>query len=95
MAGNDLLHLSTYAPSALLDAVIEKLQLKNDSALAGALDVSRPVISKIRSGTMAVGAIHLIRMHEVSGINIKDLRRLMGDTRRSFSGDCVYHRKGI
>ncbi len=73
-----------YNPSNLLDALIKQLQLKNDAALSRALQVAPPVISKTRHKQLPVGASLLIRMHEISGLSIKDLRALMGDTRERF-----------
>lgn len=73
-----------YDPNNLLDALIEKLNLKNDAALSRALEVAPPVISKIRHRRLPVGASLLIRMHEVSDLSIKDLRTLMGDRRDKF-----------
>jgi hypothetical protein len=73
-----------YDPNNLLDALIEKLNLKNDAALSRALEVAPPVISKIRHRRLPVGASLLIRMHEVSDLSIKDLRILMGDRRDKF-----------
>ncbi len=73
-----------YDPNNLLDALIEKLKLKNDAALSRALEVAPPVISKIRHRRLPVGASLLIRMHEVSDLSIKDLRILMGDRRDKF-----------
>jgi len=77
---------ATLNPNALLDHLIKQLDLKNDAALARALDVASPVISKVRHGRLPVGATMLISMHEVSGISIKDLRDLMGDRRQRFRG---------
>lgn len=74
----------TYDPDRLLDAVIERLNMKNDAALAHALEVDPPVISKIRHGRLPVGASLLIRMHDVTGLSIADLRMLMGDRRAKF-----------
>lgn len=71
----------TYDPNRLLDALIERLQLKNDAALCRALDIAPPVISKIRHRRLPVGAALLIRMHEVTGLSIRELRNLMGDRR--------------
>jgi hypothetical protein len=65
-----------YDPNNLLDALIEKLSLKNDAALSRALEVAPPVISKIRHRRLPVGASLLIRM--------QDLRILMGDRRDKF-----------
>jgi hypothetical protein len=73
-----------YDPNNLLDALIEKLNLKNDAALSRALEVAPPVISKIRHRRLPVGASLLIRMHEVSDLSIKELRTLMGDRREKF-----------
>lgn len=73
-----------YNPDRLLDVLRENLQLKNDAALSRTLGVAPPVISKIRHRRVHVGAALLIRMHEVTGLNIIDLRYLMGDRRSKF-----------
>ena len=73
-----------YDPNNLLDKLIQKLKLKNDAALSRALEVAPPVISKIRHHRLPVGASLLIRMHEVSGMSIRELRQLMGDRRAKF-----------
>lgn len=65
----------------LLDTIMSKHALKNDAALSRFLEVAPPVISKIRHHRLPVGASMLIRMHEVSGMPIRDLRDLMGDRR--------------
>ncbi|RSZ56044.1 hypothetical protein HF313_09210 [Massilia atriviolacea] len=68
----------TYDPNAVLDAIIERLQLKNDAALSRALEVAPPVISKIRHRTLPIGATILLRMHEISDFSIRELRAMMG-----------------
>jgi hypothetical protein len=80
-SANDVLD---YNPNRLLDTLIERLGLKNDAAFSRALEVAPPVISKIRHGRLPVGASLLIRMHEVSGLSIRDLRYLMGDRRQKY-----------
>jgi Sec-independent protein translocase protein TatA len=60
------------------------MQLKNDAALSRMLEVAPPVISKIRHHRLPVGASLLIRMHEVTGMSIRDLRDLMGDRRTKY-----------
>lgn len=75
---------ATYDPNRLLDALIEKLDLKNDAALAYLLEVGPPVLSYIRHRRFPVGAMLLIRMHEVSDLSIRELRALMGDHREKF-----------
>lgn len=84
ITSNRLADQAAYDPNHLLDALIEKLNLKNDAALSRALEVAPPVISKIRHRRLPVGASLLIRMHEVSDLSIKDLRNLMGDRRDKF-----------
>jgi hypothetical protein len=71
-----------YDPNALLDALLDKLKLKNDAALSRALEVAPPVISKIRHRRLPIGASLLIRMHEVTELSIRELRDLMGDRRK-------------
>lgn len=73
-----------YNPNRLLDELREYLRLKNDAALSLTLEVSPPVISKIRHRRVPVGGALLIRMHEVTGLPIIDLRDLMGDRRSKF-----------
>src|ERR1700757_4586179 len=84
MTSSRLADQLAYDPNNLLDALIEKLALKNDAALSRALEVAPPVISKIRHRRLPVGASMLIRMHEVSDLSIRDLRELMGDRREKF-----------
>jgi plasmid maintenance system antidote protein VapI len=62
----------------LLDTLLTKLQLKNDAALARALEMSPPQISKIRHNRIKVGSTMLIRMHEASELSIRDLKALAG-----------------
>lgn len=84
MANNKLLLDPRYDPVNLLDALIAMLGLRSDAALSRILEVAPPVISKMRHRILPVGADMLIRMHEESGLSIRDLRRLMGDTRERF-----------
>jgi len=84
MTSSRLADQLAYDPNNLLDALIEKLALKNDAALSRALEVAPPVISKIRHNKLPIGGTLLIRMHEVSHLSIKELRSLMGDRRDKF-----------
>lgn len=68
----------SYDPNKVLDAIMEKLNLKNDAALSRVLEVAPPVISKIRHRTLPIGATILLRMHEVSQFSIRELKGLMG-----------------
>ena len=68
---------ANYDPGKLLNTVIEKLGLKNDAALSRVLEVEPPMISKVRNKKLPVGAVLLIRMHEVSDLSIRDLKLSM------------------
>ena len=82
MPKRELINEETYDPNRLLDAVIEKLNLKNDAALCRMLGISPPVVSKIRHRRLPVGASLLIRLHELTDWNVLALRDLMGDRRQ-------------
>jgi plasmid maintenance system antidote protein VapI len=84
MAHHALASQESYNPNQLLDNLLEKMRLKNDAALSRVLEVAPPVISKIRHHRLPVGASLLIRMHEVTGMSIRDLRDLMGDRRMKY-----------
>jgi hypothetical protein len=84
MAHHALSSQESYNPNHLLDILLGKMQLKNDAALSRMLEVAPPVISKIRHHRLPVGASLLIRMHEVTGMSIRDLRDLMGDRRTKY-----------
>lgn len=73
-----------FRSAELLDVLIDFLGLKNDAALGRELQVSAPILSKIRHGALPVSAAILIRMHEVSGLSIHVLRAYMGDHRANF-----------
>jgi hypothetical protein len=75
---------TSYDPNRLIDALIEKMNLKNDAAVARLLEVAPPVISKIRHRRLPVGASLLIRMHEATDMSIRELRDLMGDRRKKY-----------
>lgn len=77
MSGRKIPDAARYDPNRVLDAIMEKLHLKNDAALSRALEVAPPVISKIRHRTLPIGATILLRMHEVSDFSIRELRALM------------------
>ena len=84
MAEHALSSQESYNPNHLLDFLLEKMTLKNDAALSRKLEVAPPVISKIRHRRLPIGASLLIRMHEVTGMSIRDLRDLMGDRRTKY-----------
>jgi hypothetical protein len=61
----------------MLDAIIKKMNLKNDAALANESGIQAPTISRIRSERDIAGPTVLIHLHEYSDIPIKELKALM------------------
>jgi hypothetical protein len=80
---DDLRSQPAYDPDHLLDAVVERLNLKNDASLARRLNVAPPVISKIRHRHLVIGDSMLIKIHDATLLPINDLRQLMGVPRVS------------
>jgi hypothetical protein len=72
-----LSHASLSNPNRLLDTLLLKLQIRNNAALSRLLDVAAPVLSNIRHGRSSVGPSLLLRMHDVSGISIRELKALL------------------
>lgn len=73
-----------YHPERVLDQVSEKLGLSNDVALARALKIAAPLLDRIRHGQTPLRASILLRINEVSGLSMAELRSLMGDRRSKF-----------
>lgn len=60
----------------LLDELQSRFDIKNDRQLAAKLDVSTPVMSRVRNGKCAVSADIMIRIHEVFGLPIAEIKGL-------------------
>lgn len=60
--------------NAFMNELIRSKRLKNDAALSRLLKVAPPVISKIRSGLLAVGATLMLNIHETFDMSIADIR---------------------
>lgn len=60
--------------NALLDAVIQKLELRNDIQMARKLGLSAPQVSKLRHQKSRVTGDILLRMYDATGMSIEQLR---------------------
>lgn len=60
----------------LFDTLLNRYKLKNDAALARALDVSPPCISRIRHGKLPLGSSIMLNIHETFGMPVKEIRSL-------------------
>ena len=67
-----------YTPERLLDAMHARLGLKNDAAVARLLELPPAVVSKLRRKQASITAAILIRMHDVTGWSISDIRATLG-----------------
>lgn len=55
-----------------------ELKLHTDVALAAKLEITPPTVSKIRSGKINAGATLVMRIHEVTGWTIRDIKAAFG-----------------
>jgi len=64
--------------SGMLDKMKEVMQLKNDAALARAMDLAPPVVSKLRNGVLPFGSNYVIRAHELTGLPVREIKDCLG-----------------
>jgi DNA-binding transcriptional regulator YdaS (Cro superfamily) len=64
-------------PANLIDALLAHLGLHKDSVLAEKLGMAPPQISKMRHGRTPVNSGHLLRMYDVTGLTIEQLRKYL------------------
>ncbi len=65
--------------SFFLDYVKLEFGLKNDAALARALKVSPPNISKLRHGYIPFGDHWVLTFYDATGIPIREIKRMVSD----------------
>lgn len=66
--------MNTKNENALLDLAAGMLKAKNDAALAAALGVAPPAISKVRRARLPVGATLILKLHEATGMAVADIK---------------------
>lgn len=64
-------------PNFFLDSIIRIMKLKNDAALARAIGVSPPVVSKLRHRRLPVTAALILKLYDYTSLSIEDLRALL------------------
>lgn len=65
--------------SRLLDSIIEEFSLKNDAALSRKLTIATPSLSNVRHGRVKVGPSFILRVHEVTGMPVKRIRKILAE----------------
>lgn len=63
---------------AMLDILMENLNVTSDAALSRKLMVPPPVISKLRNNKIGFSAGLLVRIHDVTGLSINSVRAMLG-----------------
>ena len=63
---------------ALLDAIRDEFELKNDAALSKLLGIQPPVISKIRHGKVLISPGHILRIYDATKWSIDKIRGYLG-----------------
>lgn len=76
--------VGTYDPNRLFDILLHTMHLDSDEALCAALRVPPYLVSSIRRGEALIAPSLLIRINELSGINVRELRCWMGDRRSEY-----------
>ena len=61
----------------LFDTIIAEYNLKNDSEMCKRLEVTPPVVSKMRVGKLPVGPVMILNIHETFGMPIKRIKELI------------------
>ena len=70
--------LESYRPADLLDFLMQRVGLANDAALAHYLHIAPPVVSKVRSKRLCLSDSLIIRIHEVSGLSVAQIKAEAG-----------------
>jgi len=70
-----------YNPGNLLDTLQRVFNVHNDRQLATRLDVTAPLLCKIRGSKLDAPPWFLIHLNEETNFSIRELRALMGDHR--------------
>ncbi len=64
-------------PGPLLDALIRRLDLRDDAALASRLELAPRMIKMVREGRLLVSQSMLVQMHAVSGLSVGALEDML------------------
>jgi len=88
-----------FDPNRLFDTLLQMLGLENDEALSYALHVEPYLLKRVRARQHPLDPSLLIRINEVTGINMRELRQMMGDRRNEYRLDAappvVMHTKEV
>lgn len=60
-----------------IQGVCDYLGANTDTQLANVLKIEKSLISKMRSGSTKINGTHLIRIYDVTGLSIEQLRAML------------------
>jgi hypothetical protein len=72
---------------ALFDALQTHFKCANDTATARHLDIGSATVTKYRYGTNKIGPGFILRLYDMTGWSIEQIRSLMTDPRRSMAAE--------
>jgi plasmid maintenance system antidote protein VapI len=67
-------------PHDLFDFLMRESDLESDAALARALGVPPPTISKIRNGKSNLSAEIILKIHRLTGLSVDTIDRMLEKT---------------
>lgn len=68
----------SYKPTNFLGKVVEKLGVKNDTALADVLGVDHTMFYHIRARRLRITPCLMLRIHDLTGWTIAEMRQMSG-----------------
>ena len=78
-----------FDPNRLFDTLRQMLDLESDEALSHALHVEPYLIKRVRERQHPIEPSLLIHINEATGINMRELRQMMGDRRSEYRLDAT------
>jgi hypothetical protein len=60
--------------NGFLDYLKDKYGITSDRALSKALGVTAPCVCKWRKGTLSFGSTMILRVHDLTGMSIKEIK---------------------
>lgn len=90
-----LIDQESYTPNHLLDALMARLDVNSDAALARLLKIPASTISKIRHRHVPVPSALLLEAHELTELSIREMRDMMGDVHSKYWLGSIGGRSGI
>ena len=67
-----------YTPNRLLNELAERFNARSDRALGTVLGIDASAISAIRRRQRAVSPALMLKIHDVAGLTVDEIRALMG-----------------